>query len=137
MSDQPTAAPAGSDIAILQDGTFLNLQFLSGEGDTKQIETVEVKIRKVPLRNMDKLARAWGTPEKEMQIYTDMPADTINRLSDESFAAAFEEGRRLNRPFFKRWFGWQQETLEAVGQAPRIDALVDEVKKSLLDGKSA
>jgi hypothetical protein len=80
----------------------------------EKLETETVKVRKVPLRKMQDLAKAWGSIEKEMPIYVDRPADWFDSLTDESALAIIQEGRRLNEKTFAAWLRLQTQAAETI-----------------------
>lgn len=75
-----------------------------------------VRIRKVPIRSMDRLAKVWGQPAKEVAVYADKDSAWVESLTDDSFEAVMEGGRGLNFSSFRKWYRWAEQSLEAVGQ---------------------
>lgn len=105
---------------LLNDGTKVPVTFRDGT-------TGKVKVRKIPICDMDDFGRAFGRNVAEVACVTESDEAFAKTLNDESFVAVFEEGRRLNFPSFKKWWAWQEQTLEALGQSGGRDDLVNKV----------
>jgi hypothetical protein len=110
---------AKREFEILNDGSQVEVTYISG---LKEV----VKIRKVPIRDMQSLARAWGQEDKEIPVYTQRPAEWAQTLIDESWEAVMEEGRRLNADPFGRWFSRQTKALEVMGKTSAVSKIVEQ-----------
>lgn len=95
----------------LQDGTKIQVTF-----DTPDIETPPewVKVRKCPRGDFVEFAGALlGHDEiAEAAFYIEKTPAYVNSLSDESFEAVMQEGRRLNFTRFRSWFERKQQLLQ-------------------------
>lgn len=105
---------------MLNDGTKIPVTFRDGKTD-------RVKVRKIPICDMDDLGRSFGKNVAEAACYLDRDEAFVKTLDDDSFAAVFEEGRRLNFTSFRKWWAWQEQTLQALGQSGGRDDLVNKV----------
>lgn len=139
--ETPTTTPdkaPGSELEMLIDGTMMTVSFRTSEpGQIAQTE--RVKVRKIPICDMDELGRGFGKAKQEVSIYCGKAVEWVERLDDDSFAAAMSEGRRLNFTSFKKWFQWQQDTLDAMGQGAALQPILKDALEKLLpqqDGKS-
>ncbi len=110
------------EIETMHDGVMMTIALVGGT-------TERVKVRKVPLREMDLLAAAWGRQPAEIAVYCDKPAEWVEKLSDDGWLAIMREGRRLNKSPFKEWFGFQNEAMSALG--PRADQLMAAAAKKV------
>lgn len=117
----PAPASAKGELETMLDGVFHDLTRTvdvpaeSGKGGTTQLVTERVKVRKISIQKMDMLGKAWGKMQQEVCVYIDKDIEYVEQLTEESFIAAMSEGRRLNFPSYQKWFAWQQQTAEALG----------------------
>lgn len=127
MTDQANAVPAQqSDLVRLLDGKKIPGQLRATE-EGKAPQDIELFVRKIPICDMETLGRVWGKYKMEVAVYVDRDVNFAQSLSDETFGAVLEEGRRLNFTSFEKWFSWQQETLRAMGEGSDAQALVQQV----------
>ena len=110
---------AKREFEILAGGVTVEVTYISGLKET-------IKVRKVPIRDMQSLAMAWGQEHKEIPVYTQRPSEWIETLADESWELIMEEGRRLNAGPFERWFLRATKALEVQGRTPAVKAVIDE-----------
>ena len=103
-----------NSVTILNGGEEITITRRNGVSE-------QAKVLLISQRNMPKLAVAWGTQEKEIEVYLGWEpgtlaglADKPEDLSDESWEAVIEKGRSLNEGPFERWFGRQTAALKAV-----------------------
>jgi hypothetical protein len=93
-----------------------NLEILKGgcnvPVETEDGATTELFVRKVPLRQMDSLGRAWGKIEEEFEVYTGKKPE---EFTSESVLSAVQEGRRLNFTCFEKWLNISLQTLKPFG----------------------
>lgn len=120
-----------SDSEMLLDGKKLRVSFRDGSPEQ------EVLVRKIPICDMDPLGRAFGKNLPEVCVYCDKPEEWVRNLSDDSFIAAMSEGRRLNFTSFKKWWEWQEQTLDALGQKEAGESLVAKVVAKLAEKQNA
>lgn len=143
----PTALPnGGTEFERVIDGTIAPLTFLRPDpdkpGDVKAV-TENVKVKKISIQNMMPLAKAWGKYSEEVALYIGRTVEEVALLDESSFETAMSEGRRLNFTSFEKWYRWQRETLQALGQGQAAEAAIqnavtdvvrqvamDELKKS-------
>lgn len=90
-----------------------------------------LKVRRIPIFDMEGLSKAWGKVKQEAALYVARDDAFVSSLTDESFSVVFEKGRQLNFISYQKWFGWQQETLKALGQGMDSEGLVSKVVASL------
>lgn len=95
--------------------------------------TGSVRIQKIPICDMEPLGRAFGKYLNEVMCYTGKDEAFVRSLTDESFGEVLEKGRQLNFTSFKKWWAWQDQTLEALGQSEAKDDLVARVVAKLAD----
>ena len=114
----------------LIDGKKLSITFRDGSTGTAHV-------RKIPICDMDDLGRSFGKNAAECAVYLGRDEAFARTLDDESFAAVFEEGRRLNFPSFRKWWAWQEQTLEALGQKDGRDDLVNKVVQKMTERQLA
>jgi len=87
--------------------------------------TEHIRIRKIPLRDMPRLAQVFAQDmAEEAAFYAQRDPAWIGTLTDESFAAVFEEGRRLNFTLFRTWFQGKTQELELMGKQPQLTKLI-------------
>lgn len=75
-----------------------------------------VKVRKVAVKDMPKLAAAWMKEDQELLLYTGLDDKFLEEVSDESWEALVLKGRELNSAPFGRYWERQQEALNLMGQ---------------------
>lgn len=115
-----------SKLETLLGGTEIPVTYLDGRAE-------KVRIRKVPLRDMPGLAAVFGQDMRdEAAYYAGRPADWIDTLSDESFAAVFEEGRRLNFTLFATWFRGKTQELELMGKQPQLTRIIQSAVEEVI-----
>lgn len=96
--------------------------------------TEEILVRKIPICDLDPLGRAFGTYSKEVAVYAERDEVWAKSLSDESFEAVLEEGRRLNFHKLEKWFGWQDATVKAINSSGLdSNAVVQEVQRKMAE----
>ena len=117
-------------LSAVLDGTSIDVQHVDGA------LTKDLRIRKIPLRDLPKLGRVWGNEADEVALYADKTPAWVEKLTEESFEAAIEEGRRLNFQSFKRYFARQSQVIEALGQNPAITEMLSKVAKDLAASES-
>lgn len=98
-----------NEIEILMGGREITVAHADGRTET-------IKVRKVPIRHLDRLGRAWGKEAEEVAVYADRKPEWVDTLTDESFEQIIEIGRELNEVPFAKWFKRQEKALEAIGQ---------------------
>lgn len=99
--------------------------------------TEEILVRKIPICDLDPLGRAFGSYPKEVAVYAERDEAWAKTLTDESFVAVLEEGRRLNFHKLEKWFGWQDATVKAINSSGLdSNAVVLEVQRKMAE-KSA
>jgi hypothetical protein len=98
MRTEPTKAE------ILAGGTSLEVELTDGTKRT-------VKVALVSLRHIDELGAAWLNEAKEVALFTGLPATEIDQLTEASWSAVIEEGRRLNFTRFAGWFDRRVKTI--------------------------
>jgi hypothetical protein len=81
-----------------------------------------VKVRKISRKDFPAFAAGWGNEEAEAAFYLG-EEKLVQELSDESFDAVMEEGRRLNFTLFSNWFKRQYQKLSLL----KSDGLVETV----------
>ena len=100
-----------------------------------------VLVRKVPRHELNSIAvavmEAKGDEVCEASVYVDRPIEWIQSLSDESFDAVMQEGRRLNWARFSAWFQRASEVVSlAKIQAPLMAGLRQVIDEALQAGAS-
>lgn len=136
MIDGTAPTQPANELAMLLDGTKLPGK-LRPKAEGEQPQDVDLFVRKIPICDMDCLARSWGKYKAEVATYLDRDMNFAQSLTDESFAAVLEEGRRLNFTSFEKWFKWQGQTLEALGQSQNTNEIVQQVFQKLHEAKAA
>jgi len=110
---------------ILEDAQQLTVELI----DTR---TLDVTIRRVPLRSMDQLLRAQGDDTATARIYLGDEAERVDQLTDESLMDVLEKGDEINAPLFERWFARTKAKARRMGVD--MDA---EVQQALESAKSS
>lgn len=118
-----------SDVENLIDGKHVPVKFAPKQGQ-KQAEG-SIFVRRIPIFDMDPLGRVFGKIAAEAALYCDKDEAWIRSLSEESFAEVLTTGRQLNFTSFKKWYQWQEETLDALGQGEDRDKLIQKVVAEL------
>lgn len=132
MKETPTPETTPkSELEMLMDGTNMTVSFKTTEPDQKA-QTERVKVRKIPICDMDELGKGFGNFKKEVAVYCNKAIEWVERLDDESFSAVMSEGRRLNFTSFQKWFQWQQDTLAAMGQGSALEPILKATLAKLL-----
>lgn len=126
-----TDTPGASDSEMLLDGKMIPVTFRPVAKGQPPTPGMEIKVRKIPICDMEPLGRAFGKNLPEVACYLDRDEEFVRTLSDESFIAAMSEGRRLNFMSFKKWWEWQEQTLDALGQKEAGESLVAKVVEKL------
>ena len=102
MSDKQTTLLGGRDLGItLRNG-----------------KTETVKVRQIPVWEMQKYAAAIQNELAMAEIFTARPAEWCKSLSDQSFEEIIMVGREINAHFFGRWMERQRSLAESI--APGI-----------------
>lgn len=114
------------EFEVLNGGTQIEVSFREDQKTKETPPNEIIKIRKVPIRDMQSLARAWGQEDKEIPVYTQRSTEWTQTLTDESWEAVMEEGRRLNEAPFGRWFARQTKALEAMNQSSAVKAAIQQ-----------
>lgn len=104
---------ATTTLEILDGGTSIEVRLRIQPG-SNEADHENVKVLKVSMRDLPKLAAAWGKEPREIAVYTGRPDAWIDRLTEESWEQILQEGRRLNFLTFKRFFARNQEALDAI-----------------------
>lgn len=128
----PAQSSAKGELETILDGSFLDLRFIQ-DGVEK---TERIKCRKISIQKMDVLGKVWGRMQLEVACYIDRPVEFVESLTDQSFEAAMSEGRRLNFPSFKTWFGWQTETAQALGNSDLMKSAMSLAVSEAIKGVS-
>lgn len=123
-----------NDFATIYDGTDLEVSYRPQAGlvasgadaavDTKGQERKPnevIKVRKCPAFDIAKLAAKWGKEMEEVVFYTGRDEKWAQSISDESYEAVLEEGRRLNIPSVTKYFKRAKGTLDALGQGEKLE----------------
>lgn len=136
MIDQTATTQPTNEVAMLLDGTKLPGK-LRPKAEGKAPEEIDLFVRKIPICDMECLARVWGKYTAEVATYLERDMNFVKTLSDETFTAVLEEGRRLNFTSFEKWFSWQGQTLKALGQQQDTNEIVQAVFQKLGEQKAA
>ena len=91
---------------LLYDGADLVVAFEDGRAP----ETV--KVRKIPRKDFQQLATRWLSEEGECAFYLDRDPSFAEALTEESFDAVMQEGRRLNFTRFSNWLRRQMQKMD-------------------------
>jgi hypothetical protein len=106
----------------LQDGCQIQVQHLDGS-------TEWIKVRRIPRNEFVQYAQTLATVADETDecaFLAGKTAEWINTLTDDSFEAVMQEGRRLNFSRFEPWWHRQVAKLNlAKIDAPAIKAAVE------------
>lgn len=114
-----------NEITDLMDGVKLPVSFKAKPGETPK--TAEIFVRRIPICDMEGLSKAWGKPKFEVAIYCDQPLQWVETLSEDSFIEVMDKGRQLNFTSYAKWFGWQMQTMQALGQGDAMGEIMKEV----------
>jgi hypothetical protein len=95
-------------ITILAGGKQVDVAYLDGKTET-------ALVRKIPIRELHELGKAWGKEGEEIDLYCDKPEGWSATLTDESYEQVIETGRELNAGPFERWYARQQQALKMAG----------------------
>jgi hypothetical protein len=120
-----------SEIENLIDGKSIDVEFTPEAAKKIGKKGETVRVRKIPIFDMEPLGRVFGQIAKEAALYCERDDSFVRSLTEDSFASVLEEGRKLNFTSFKRWFRWQDQTLDGLGQAEDKDALIQKVVDKL------
>jgi hypothetical protein len=140
MKQEIKEKPAGiseSEFEILNGGCYRDLQFFvppapNAVPQTPTLETRRTLIKKISIRDMALLGKAWGTQPREAAVFLDQTPDVVATLTDDSFITVIEEGRRLNFTALSKWLNWQSETLKALGGSSQFDEIIAEAMQRVM-----
>ena len=85
------------------------------EPGTAAIKAETVKVRKLPLGELQHMGSAMADPLREAALYTGRKAEEIETWDTDSVLQVVTEGRRLNTKSFKAWFELQKQNAELMG----------------------
>lgn len=122
MNDK--AEPATPELENLIDGKVIDVKKTDGS-------TEKMRVRKIPIFDMEPLGRTFGKYVGEAALYLGTDEKFVRTLTEDSFGTVIEEGRKINFPSFKRWWGWQEQTLDGLGERENQDALISRVVDNL------
>lgn len=97
-----------------------------------------VTIRKISIRQMQKLLNVMQDDRGRAALYTDKPLDFVDQLDDDSFLAVLKEGRLLNFSRFENWYAEQKALLKALGVLQDdgiIKAATAAMEKAAMEGR--
>jgi hypothetical protein len=97
-----------AQVEKLVDGAEIEVSRQNGAGIVKE----SILIRKIPIRKLGQMGQVYGQEPLEVSLYTDKDEAWMESLTDDSFEAVLQEGRRLNRPSFDRWLQRQRENVK-------------------------
>ncbi len=106
--------PQPNTLETLLDGREVEVVHVAKPGESPLRELV--RVRKVPLRQMQRLAEVWCQPEKEVPFYVGRDAAWLETITDESFERVMDTGRELNLPFFEKWLHWQRQAVVVISR---------------------
>lgn len=120
-----------NELELLRDGVGLQVNFLDGSN-------AEIRVRKIPIRHLDRLATALGREAKEVEVYIDRDEAFVSSLCEESFEAIIEKGRELNFTSCEKWLKRNSRVLASLTNqdglasiaASAIEKVVANAKKS-------
>lgn len=121
---------------ILYGGRDFTVEVADQEAQTIQSQTV--KVVKIPLREMQRFANAYGKVDEEAVAYLGSGAAAVElagKLTDESKLALVEEGRSINSKTFGAWFKIQKDTTETLTGQKMADVVNQALEKSGSGGK--
>ncbi len=95
-------------IAVLAGGVPATVKHTDGSVE-------DVQVRKIPMREMPKLALAWGKEDAEIDLYAEKPTGWNATLDDDSWERIVDTGRQLNEVPFGRWYARQERAAKAMG----------------------
>ncbi len=98
-----------NEITTIYDGQDIEVTLQNGTRET-------VKVRKVPLRQLQLLGSAWGREGDEIRIYTQKTDAWVDTLSEESFEEIINIGRNLNEGPFAKWVKRNSRALSVLGE---------------------
>jgi hypothetical protein len=146
-SQDQMPASAERHFEILNDGTEIGVHLTKHPNEVMTtINGVEVpaagiervKVRKVALRDIQKLSEVLGNEISEIMVMTGKEQAWVESLDDDSFEALIEEGRRLNFSRCSKWLKRRMDLLKAMGQGTVFDRAVETAVQKVSDrlGKS-
>ncbi len=119
MSEQDsslTTLVGGEDLtAILKDGT-----------------SEAVKVRELPIRDLQKAVMSMGDDAKLIEIYCDKPSGWADRLQLRSALDILAAGNRVNEPFFVEYIQAKNDQLSRI--APGLAKKMQDPATALLNG---
>lgn len=130
MIEQPEGLPKTPQhvFEVLNDGVVMELQT---EG-----QPIRIKVRKIAQGRLSELSQAMGnmsdeTGEAACYLGLSLEAFEALKLTDESFDAVMQEGRRLNFTRFKNYLARRVELMALSNQMPQslMDAAAQAVVK--------
>lgn len=103
-----------------------------------KIDETSVKVRKIPIAEMGKLAHAFGRMDQELRLYLGVEQTFVDSMADDSKIVCMQQGRRLNSKSFAAWFGLQTEAAEVMtGKAFDAQKIIKEATAKALAGDNA
>ena len=121
MSDKQDEA------AVLFDGVEMSVTYRD-KPDTAET----IKIKKCEVEEMDKLSAVFGQGMRgEVAFYASRDMEWTKKLTDESFAAVFQEGRQQNFTLYSVWFQGKTQELELVNKNKGLKQIVEAATKEI------
>jgi hypothetical protein len=116
----PSSRP-DNELITISGGVELEVTHLDGSKET-------VKVRQIPISQIQKFALAMGNEAELIALYCDKPKDWTDSLKLESANAVADKGQEINLPFFAAWYRRQAKWRES--QTP---GAIKELEKKLTE----
>lgn len=101
---------------ILYGGVDVTVYAVVSDAPNKgRVEESTVKVRKLPLGELQHLGAAMTSPTAEAVLYTGRKLEQVETWDSESVLEVVTQGRRLNAKSFKAWFEIQKQNAELMG----------------------
>lgn len=131
MNEANNSKSKSSEIENLIDGKIITVTYNAKKAKESGAKGEEIRVRKIPIFDMEPLGRTFGKFVGEVALYAERDEAWARSLDEESFGAVLEEGRKLNFTSFKKWWAWQEQTLDGLGQKEDQDKLISRVIEQL------
>jgi hypothetical protein len=118
-----------SNWEILYGGRDIDVQVI--DLAAQQVRTETVKVRKLPISEMAKLADAYAGGAPEAALYLGRNVAFVESLVTDSGFAVLTEGRRLNEKSFAAWLQLQKQAAETLtGRKLDLEAALREAAQA-------